>query len=68
MLTGAAPDHRLGEAIERIRARRGEDGTWPLDWSPPGRVWFALDEGEGKPSRWITLRALRVLKWWDAHS
>ena len=31
-----------------------------------GRVWFELDDGPGQPSRWITLRALRVLAWWDA--
>jgi len=31
--------------------------------SLPGRVWFEMDEGEGKPSRWVTLRAMRVLRW-----
>jgi hypothetical protein len=65
-LTGAAPDPRLSEAIEHLRSRRGADGTWPLDWSPGGRVWFELEEGKGRPSRWITLRALRVLRWWDS--
>ena len=30
-----------------------------------GRVWFAVDDGPGEPSRWITLRALRVLRWWE---
>jgi hypothetical protein len=62
-LTGAAPDRRLGEAIDHVRSRRREDGTWPLDWSLPGRVWFELDEGAGQPSRWVTLRAMRVLRW-----
>ncbi|MFA9431161.1 squalene cyclase [Egicoccus sp. AB-alg2] len=66
-LTGAAPDSRLGEAIDHVRARRLEDGTWPLDWNPTGRTWFDVDDGEGRPSRWVTLRALRVLRWWDAH-
>ena len=64
-LIEAAPDPRLAEAIDHVRSRRRHDGTWPLDWSPPGRVWFDVDEGPGRPSRWITLRALRVLKWWD---
>jgi hypothetical protein len=64
-LTGAAPDPRLGEAVEHVRSRRSGDGTWPLDWRLPGRVWFHVDEGPGRPSRWVTLRALRVLRWWD---
>jgi hypothetical protein len=63
-LTGAEPDPRLDEAVERIRSRRREDGTWPLDRSLPGRVWFDVDDGVGKPSRWVTLRAMRVLSWW----
>ena len=66
-LTRAAPDPRLADAIDHVRARRRPDGTWPLDRRDPGRVWFDVDEGPGEPSRWVTLRALRVLKWWDAH-
>ena len=64
-LTGAAPDLRLGEAVDHVRSRRQDDGTWLLDWSLPGRVWFDMDDGPGKPSRWVTLRAMRVLSWWD---
>lgn len=64
MLTGADPDPRLAETIQHLRYRRLEDGRWPLDWSLPGRVWFEVDDGPGKPSRWITLRAMRVLRWW----
>src|SRR5215472_9166228 len=65
-LTGAAPDPRLGEAADLVRSRRLADGTWPLDWSLPGRVWFEMDDGAGKPSRWVTLQMMRVLKWWGA--
>ena len=65
-LTGAAPDPRLAEAVEHVRSRRLDDGTWPLDWTLPGRVWFDVDDGPGRPSRWVTLRAMRVLGWWDA--
>jgi hypothetical protein len=65
-LTGAAADPRLGEAVGHIRSRRSGDGTWPLDWSPAGRVWFDVDDGAGKPSRWVTLRSMRVLRWWEA--
>jgi len=64
-LTGTAPDPRLGEAIDYVRSRRLPDGTWPLDWSPAGRVWFEVDDGQGEPSRWVTLRAMRVLRWWE---
>jgi hypothetical protein len=64
-LNGTAPDARLGEAVEHLRSRRLPDGRWPLDRRLPGRVWFEVDEGPGRPSRWITLRAMRVLRWWD---
>ncbi len=64
-LTGATPDPRLGEAVDHVRSRRLEDGTWLLDRRLPGRVWFDLDDGAGKPSRWVTLRAMRVLRWWE---
>jgi hypothetical protein len=65
LITGDQPDPRLGEAIEHLLSRRLSDGTWLLDWSPKGRVWFEIDEGHGKPSRWVSLRAMRVLKWWE---
>lgn len=64
LLSGADPDPRLGEVIDHLQSRRLENGTWPLDWRLPGRVWFDVDAGPGKPSRWVTLRALRVLSWW----
>ena len=65
LLTGAVPDPRMVEAIDHVRSRRMEGGRWPLDWSPTGRTWFDVDDGEGEASRWITLRAMRVLDWWD---
>jgi hypothetical protein len=68
LLTGVAPDPRLAESVELVRARRLPDGTWPLDWSLKGRIWFEVDDGPGKPSRWVTLKAMRVLKWVDLSS
>lgn len=66
ILTGAPPDDRLGEAIERVRAKR-QGGRWLLDHRPSGRVWFHLDSAVSEPSLWITLHAWRVLKWWENH-
>ena len=59
------PDDRVSEAIELVRSKSDSDGRWPLDNPHPGELHFALDEGEGKPSRWNTLRSLRVLRWYD---
>jgi hypothetical protein len=57
-------DRRLAEAIDIVRRGRREDGRWPLQHSHKGKTYFEL-ERIGAPSRWNTLRALRVLKWWD---
>jgi len=65
-LTGSSPDPRLGDATDHLRSRRMDDGKWALDWAPAGRVWFEVNDGEGKPSRWLTLRAMRVLRWWES--
>jgi hypothetical protein len=62
---GVTPDERATEAIELVRSRRDADGLWPLENPHPGELHFAMDEGEGRPSRWNTLRALRVLDWAD---
>ena len=58
---GEAPDSRMGEAIDLLRSKRQADGTWLLENTHPGKVHFQLEDGEGRPSRWNTLRALRVL-------
>jgi len=60
----APRDERLSEAVEIVRARAGEDGRWPLEHTYHGKTHFPL-ERVGAPSRWNTLRAMRVLKWWD---
>ena len=54
----------MAQAVEVVRSKRQPDGRWLLDRIHPGRVHFALEDGVGKPSRWNTLRALRVLDWW----
>lgn len=62
---GADPDPRMADAIEVLRSKRQQDGTWLLDRIHPGRVHFDIEADLGAPSRWNTLRALRVLDWWD---
>jgi hypothetical protein len=63
---GAAPEARMAEAVDLVRSKRQPDGRWLLDRIHPGLVHFDLEGGVGSPSRWNTLRALRVLAWWDA--
>ncbi len=63
---GVAPDERVAEAITLVESKRDGDGRWPLETQYPGRMLIEMDEGEGRPSRWNTLRALRVLDWYSA--
>lgn len=63
---GGTPDGRLAEAVEAVRSKRRDDGTWLLENTHPGAVHFPLEDGDGHPSRWNTLRALRVLRWWES--
>ncbi len=59
---GAVPDERMREAIDLVRAKRRDDGTWALDVVHGGDA--VNDYGAvGAPNRWITLKALRVLRW-----
>ena len=62
---GAPPDRRVAEAIDRVAAKRDADGRWPLETQYAGRMPVEMDDGVGRPSRWNTLRALRVLNWWE---
>jgi hypothetical protein len=63
---GAAPDERLAEAMALVESKRDPDGRWALEHVHEEAVVAPEDELEGMPSRWITLRALRVLRWYDA--
>ena len=60
------PDQRVDEAVAVVREKQQPDGTWLLENTYPGAVHFALEDGDGRPSRWNTLRALRVLRWHEA--
>ena len=62
---GGAPDERMAETVQLVRDKRQSDGTWLLENTHGGETHFAFEDGDGRPSRWITLRALRVLRWYD---
>lgn len=57
------PDERMAEALDLLAAKRAAEGWWPLEHAYHQRLLVDLGETEGGPSRWITLRALRVLRW-----
>jgi hypothetical protein len=63
---GVVPDERVAEAIDLVASKRAGDGRWPLETRHSGEMPVEMDEGEGRPSRWNTLRALRVLNWYSA--
>jgi hypothetical protein len=62
---GARPDERVSEAIDLVASKRDDDGRWTLETQYPGKMPVETDAGEGLPSRWMTLRALRVLEWYS---
>jgi hypothetical protein len=68
LVDGTAPDPRMADAIEIVRAARQQDGTWLQARRHPGRVWFEVDVPAGEPSKWLTLFGSRVLAWWDAQA
>lgn len=60
-------DARCAEAVELLRAKRLSMGLWRLELTHEGPTLFEMEaEHEGFPSRWVSLRALRVLRWADA--
>ena len=68
---GVAPDARLAEAIDLVASKPDAEGRWPLENVHPYHLVkrrLDAEEGvaEGRPSRWNTLRALRVLDWYSA--
>ena len=57
------PDERMGQALDIVESKCDANGRWPLDHAYHDASLVDFDEAEGMPSRWITLRALRVLRW-----
>ncbi len=62
------PDGRVRDAVQFIESRRQPDGRWLLEGTHNEALAFPFGEAEGEPSRWNTLRALRVLRWYERRS
>jgi hypothetical protein len=65
---GVPPDERAAEAVDLVAGKQLRKGRWPLGSPHAGKVHFDMEGGRGTPSRWITLRALRVLDWFSAQA
>jgi hypothetical protein len=63
--TADPPDPRLSEAIDLVRSKQQSDGTWLQEATHPGATHFQLEAGDTHPSQWTTLRAMRVLEWYE---
>jgi hypothetical protein len=59
---GLEPDERMAEAIALVESKRDADGRWPLEHVHEDNVVIPMEE-LAMPSRWVTLRAMRVLRW-----
>jgi hypothetical protein len=62
---GVEPDQRVAEAIDIVRARRHQNGRWPMNHLHKDRLGFPLEPETGRASRWNTMRAMRVLRWYE---
>jgi hypothetical protein len=60
---GVHPDARIDDAVHVVESRRQADGRWLLDCAHAEGLALPFPESVGQPSRWNTLRALRVLRW-----
>jgi len=63
---GVKPDKRIDEAIEIVMQRRHQNGRWPLNSIHREHIPLSMETAVGSASRWISLRALRVLRWYGA--
>jgi hypothetical protein len=61
---GVKPDARVAEAIGVVEARRHQNGRWPMNHLHADRLGFPLESETGRASRWNTMRAMRVLRWY----
>jgi hypothetical protein len=62
---GVKPDGHVREASQIVMKRRHQNGRWPLNLLHPERIPLEMETAVGSASRWNTLRALRVLRWYN---
>ena len=62
---GVGYEERIAEPIALVASKRDSNGLWRLETTYPGVMPVEMGEVEGRPSRWNTLRALRVLNWFQ---
>lgn len=58
---GYGADPRLANGVELLLSKQDSQGRWPMEYTYNGKTWVNIEE-KGKPSKWVTLRALRVVK------
>ncbi len=58
---GLGTDPRLKSGIELVLSKQDEQGRWKMEYTYKGKTWADIEK-KGQPSKWVTLRALRVLK------
>jgi len=61
LMLGLAGDQRLKNAIELVESKQDDAGRWKMDYTYNGKTWVEIEK-KGQPSKWVTLRALSVLK------
>lgn len=66
--SGAGFDDRCAEAIDLVEGKRDAEGRWSLENTHQGPTHFEMEGADGFPSRWNTLRAMRVLNWAEKSS
>ncbi|MFN8444440.1 MAG: hypothetical protein U0175_26890 [Caldilineaceae bacterium] len=58
-------DQRLEDPIALLQSKQHSDGLWSIEYNYSAKVFFNMESVSKKPSRWNTLRALRILRWWE---
>ena len=64
-VAGVEPDERAADAVAVVEARRHQNGRWPMNHLHVDRLGFPIEPEIGRASRWNTMRAMRVLRWYD---